>query len=192
MNHLLSIIIGAIFVNNFVLYRFLGICPFIGVSRSTRPAIGMGLAVTAVMGLASAITWPLYHYVLLPFDMEFMYIVVFILVIASFVQFLEIFLKRYNQSLFQALGIYLPLITTNCAIMGVALLNISDGLTWLESFVFGVSAGLGFLMALILMSGIRERLELGDVPKPFQGVSIAFITAAMLSMAFLIFGTIAL
>ncbi len=190
MNELISIIIGAIFVNNFVLTRFLGICPFIGVSRSSKPAIGMGLAVTAVMALVSAITWPVYHFFLLPYGLEYMYIVVFILVIASFVQLLEMFLKRYNQALFKAFGIYLPLITTNCAIMGVALLNISDDLSFVHSITFGTSAGIGFLLALFLMSGIREKLELGNVPRPFRGVAIAFITASMMSMAFLVFGSI--
>ncbi len=192
MNNLISIIIGAMFVNNFVLTRFLGICPFIGVSKSTKPAVGMGIAVTSVMFFVSAITWPLYHYILEPFEMEYMYIVVFIIVIASFVQFIEMFLKKYNQVLFRALGIYLPLITTNCSIMGVALINITKEYTFLESIIFGLSAGAGFMLALFLMSGIREKLELGNVPKPFSGVAIAFITAAMMSMAFLVFGSIRL
>jgi H+/Na+-translocating ferredoxin:NAD+ oxidoreductase subunit A len=188
MNNLLSIVIGAIFVNNFVLLKFLGICPFIGVSKSTRPAVGMGIAVTLVMGLVSIITWPIYHYVLLAYNMEYMYIVVFILVIASFVQLLEILIKRFYKGLYSALGIYLPLITTNCAIMGVALLNITQDYSYLESVTFGFSAGIGFLLALFLMSGIREKLEYGNVPKPFKGAAIAFITAAMMSMAFLVFG----
>jgi len=192
MNHLIAIIIGAVFVNNFVLSQFLGICPFIGVSKSTRAAIGMGLAVTSVLVLVSAITWPVYHFILAPKGMEFLDLMVFILIIAALVQLLELLLKRYNQPLFQSLGIYLPLITTNCAILGVALLNVKEGLGFIESVVFGTSAGIGFLLALILMSAIRERLDLGDVPRPFQGVAIAFITAAMMSMAFLAFGSLPL
>lgn len=192
MNHIISIIIGAVFVNNFVLTRFLGLCPFIGVSRTTKPALGMGISVTVVMGLVAAITWPIYHYILEKANAQYMYIVVFILVIASFVQSLEWFLKRYNEALFKALGIYLPLITTNCAILGSALINITEGFSFLESLLFGVSAGAGFLLALLIMSGIRERLDMGDVPKPFSGAAIAFITAGMLSMVFLVFGSIRL
>ncbi|MCF7862125.1 RnfABCDGE type electron transport complex subunit A [Candidatus Woesearchaeota archaeon] len=192
MNEYLAIIIGAIFVNNFVLHRFLGMCPFIGVSKTTRPAIGMGVAVTLVMTLVSMITWPLYHYVLLPFGLEYMHLVIFILIIASFVQILEIFIKKHLPTLFDALGIYLPLITTNCAILGVALINITAGYSYLHSIIFGMSAGLGFMLALLLMSAIRERLDLGPVPKPFKGPAIAFITAAMMSMAFMVFSNIKL
>ncbi len=192
MDSLISILIGAIFVNNFVLTRFLGICPFIGVSRSTKPAIGMGIAVTTVMVLVSAITWLLFNLFLKPFSLEYMHIVIFILIIASFVQLLEQLMKKYNQSLFKALGIYLPLITTNCAILGVALLNITENLNFIESVTFGLGAGLGFSLALLMMSAIREKLDLGNVPKPFRGPAIAFITAALLSLAFTAFSTIQL
>jgi Na+-translocating ferredoxin:NAD+ oxidoreductase subunit A len=192
MNEYLTIIIGAIFVNNFVLHRFLGMCPFIGVSKTTRPALGMGIAVTMVMVLVSIITWPLYHYVLVPYGWEYMHIVIFILIIACFVQVLEILMKKKIPVLFDALGIYLPLITTNCAILGVALINITTGYSYLASILFGTSAGIGFMLALLLMSGIRERLDMGPVPKPFKGPAIAFITAAMLSLAFMVFSNIKL
>lgn len=184
---LISIIIGAIFVNNFVLSRFLGICPFIGVSRRTRPAVGMGTAVTFVMGLASFITWPIYRLVLVPFNLEYLNILSFIFVIALLVQVVEFFVKRHSQRLYNALGIYLPLITTNCAILGVAFLNVQQDLSFVGSVVQGISAGLGFTLALLLMSAIRERLDLDVVPESFKGVPIAFITAALMSLAFLAF-----
>jgi len=188
MSHtLLSIIIGAIFVNNFILTRFLGLCPFFGVSKKTKPAIGMGLAVTFVMTLASIVTWIMYNWVLVPLGLEYLQIIVFILIIATLVQFVELFLKKVNPILYKTLGIYLPLITTNCAILGVAFLNVQEGYSLIAALVFGISAGVGFLLALLLMSGIRERLELSNVPKAFQGLPIAFIVAALMSMAFLAF-----
>ncbi|MBW2989770.1 electron transport complex subunit RsxA [Candidatus Woesearchaeota archaeon] len=188
MTHtLISIIIGAIFVNNFILTRFLGLCPFFGVSKKTKPALGMGLAVIFVMTLTSIMTWIVYNLILVPLGLEYLKIIVFILVIAALVQFVELFLKKSNPVLYKALGIYLPLITTNCAILGVALINVQESYTFIAALVFGVSAGAGFLLALMLMSGIRERLELSDVPKAFSGLPIAFIVAALMSMAFIAF-----
>ncbi len=188
MSHtLISIIIGAIFVNNFILTRFLGLCPFFGVSTKTKPAIGMGIALTFVTALAAIVSWLMYTFVLVPFKIEYMQVIVFILVIAVLVQFVELFLKKTNESLYKALGIYLPLITTNCIVLGVALINVRQSYSFIESLVFSIAAGLGFTLAILLMSGIRERLELSDVPKPFQGLPIAFIVAALMSMAFLAF-----
>jgi electron transport complex protein RnfA len=187
MENLFAIMLGAIFVNNFVLSKFLGICPFIGVSRTWRPAAGMGIAVTLVMAMASCTSWLINLFVLIPFHLEYLNIISFILVIASIVQLVELFIKRYSPPLYNALGIYLPLITTNCAVLGVALLNLQKGYSLLGSIVNGIGGGLGFTVALLLMSAIRERLELGDVPKSFSGVTIAFITGALMSMAFLAF-----
>jgi electron transport complex protein RnfA len=187
MENLLVIAVGAIFVNNLVLSRFLGLCPFFGVSRNTSSALGMGLAVTIVMTCASAITWPIYTYLLRPFNIEFMEIVTFILVIATFVQLVEMVIRRYKPDLYGVLGIYLPLITTNCAIMGVALLNVEENYSFIESVVNGFAAGIGFMLALLLMSGIRERLEFADVPKSFQDLPIAFVSAALLALTFMAF-----
>jgi len=187
MENLLAIIIGAIFVNNFILTRFLGLCPFFGVSKKTKPALGMGLAVIFVMSIASVVTWVMYNLVLIPLNLQYLQIIVFILVIATLVQFVELFLKKVNPILYKALGIYLPLITTNCAVLGVAFLNVQENYSFIAALVFGISAGVGFTLALMLMSGIRERLELSKVPKAFQGIPIAFIVAALMSMAFLAF-----
>ncbi len=187
MENLIAIMIGAILVNNFILTRFLGLCPFFGVSKKTKSALGMSLAVTFVMTLASIVTWILYHFILVPLKIEYLKIIVFILVIATLVQFVELFLKKSNPLLYRALGIYLPLITTNCAVLGVALLNIQENYSFIGAVVFGVSAGIGFTLALALMSGIRERLEISKVPKAFEGLPIAFIVASILSMAFLAF-----
>ncbi|MBU0614563.1 MAG: electron transport complex subunit RsxA [Nanoarchaeota archaeon] len=187
MTNLMAIIIGAIFVNNFILTRFLGLCPFFGVSKKTKPAIGMGMSVIFVLTLASMATWLAYTYVLLPMHLEYLQIIVFILVIATLVQFVELFLKKANPVLYKSLGIYLPLITTNCAVLGVALLNVQDNYNFIEAVVFGLSAGIGFTLALLLMSGIRERLELSKVPKAFDGLPIAFIVASLMSLAFLAF-----
>jgi len=187
MDNLLAIAVGSIFVNNFVLFRFLGLCPFFGVSKKTSSALGMGFAVIFVMTCASAITWPIYTYLLIPFEIEFMKTVTFILVIATFVQLIEMVIRKYRSSLYKALGIYLPLITTNCAVLGVALLNVEEGYSLIGSVVDGFSAGIGFTLALLLMSGIRERLELADVPKSFKDLPIAFISAALLALAFMAF-----
>jgi len=186
-HNLISIIIGAIFVNNFILTRFLGLCPFFGVSKKTKPALGMGLAVIFVMTLASVVTWTIYNFVLVPLNLQYLQIITFILVIATLVQFVELFLKKANPVLYKSLGIYLPLITTNCAVLGVALLNVQEGYSFIAALVFGISAGVGFLLALLLMSGIRERLEVSNVPKAFEGLPIAFIVAALMSLAFLAF-----
>jgi len=190
MENLFAIIIGAIFVNNFILTRFLGLCPFFGVSKKTKPALGMGLAVIFVMTLASIVTWIVYNLILIPLSLQYLQIIVFILIIATLVQFVELFLKKTNPILYKALGIYLPLITTNCAVLGVAFLNVQENYSFIAALVFGISAGVGFLLALLLMSGIRERLELSKVPKAFSGIPIAFIVAALMSLAFLAFSGI--
>jgi electron transport complex protein RnfA len=187
MENLFAIIIGAIFVNNFILTRFLGLCPFFGVSKKTKPALGMGLAVIFVMTLASIVTWIVYNLILVPLGLQYLQIIVFILIIATLVQFVELFLKKANPILYKSLGIYLPLITTNCAVLGVAFLNVQENYSFIVALVFGLSAGVGFLLALLLMSGIRERLELSKVPKAFSGIPIAFIVAALMSLAFLAF-----
>jgi len=184
---LFSILIGAIFVNNFILTKFLGLCPFFGVSTKTKSALSMGIALTFVTAISAAMTWLIYTYILVPLGLEYLKIIVFILVIATAVQFVELFIKKSNPALYNALGIYLPLITTNCIVLGVALLNIEDNYNFIQSFVFGIAGGLGFTLAILLMSGIRERLELSDVPKPFKGLPIAFIVAALMSMTFLAF-----
>ena len=185
MTSILVIFFGAVFVNNFVLSRFLGICPFLGVSKKVETSIGMGMAVTFVMGLASLATWLLEYYVLVPFNLPYLRTIVFILVIAALVQFVELVIRKISPVLYQALGIYLPLITTNCAVLGVALLNIQLKYSLLESVVFGVAAAIGFTLALVIMAGIRERLELVFIPKHFRGVSIALIIAGILSIAFM-------
>ncbi|MFW5891539.1 MAG: electron transport complex subunit RsxA [bacterium] len=179
------IIISAIFVNNFILTKFLGLCPFFGVSKKTESALGMGLAVIFVMTLSSIATWLIYNHILVPLNLKFLQVVSFILVIATLVQVVEIIFKRFNKKLYKALGVYLPLITTNCAVMGMALLNIQEKYSFISSITFGISVGVGFTLALVLMSGIRERLETSDVPKCFAGLPIAFIVASLMSLAFL-------
>ena len=183
--NLLTIAIGAIFVNNFVLVRFLGICPFLGVSKKTDTAVGMGMAVTFVMALASAITYLLWQYLLVPLGWEYLQTVLFILIIAALVQFVEMFLQKVSPALYSALGIYLPLITTNCAVLGVAILNTQEKYNFLESVVFGAAAGIGFTVAIVLFAGIRERLETAPIPKALQGFPIALISASLLAIAFL-------
>lgn len=184
-DNLFTIVIATMFVNNFVLSRFLGLCPFLGVSRNISSAFGMGMAVIFVMTIASLVTWPLYHLVLAAYGITFLRTIVFILVIASLVQFVEMVMEKTAPALYQALGIFLPLITTNCAILGVAVLNIDDELTLIEALVQGFSAGVGFTLALVLMAGLRERLELARVPKVLEGVPIALICAGLMSIAFL-------
>jgi electron transport complex protein RnfA len=181
---LITIGIGAIFINNFVLSRFLGICPFVGVSRSVESSVGMGMAVIFVMTLAGIVTYFVNKALVLA-GVGFLQTVSFILVIAALVQFVEMFLQKFNPALYSALGIYLPLITTNCAVMGVALLNIKEGYNIIEVIVFSLSAAIGFFLALVIMAGIRERLEITDVPKAMEGAPIAFIVAAFLSLAFM-------
>ncbi len=182
---LTAIVIGAIFVNNVVLSQFLGICPFLGVSSKVGTAAGMGMAVTFVMALASLVTWCLQEYVLVPFNIGYMQTIVFILVIAALVQMVEIILKKVSPALYQALGIFLPLITTNCAVLGVAILMVQKDFTLLTGVVFSVATALGFALALVLFAGIRERLEVEDVPAGLRGVPIALITASLLAMAFM-------
>ncbi|MBR5105743.1 MAG: electron transport complex subunit RsxA [Alistipes sp.] len=180
-----AIIIGAIFVNNVVLAQFLGICPFLGVSSKVETSMGMGAAVTFVMALSSLVTWLIQNYVLVPFGIEYMQTIVFILVIAALVQMVEIVLKKVSPSLYQALGIFLPLITTNCAVLGVAIAMIQKEFTLLQGVVFNVSTALGFGLALVIFAGLRERIEFEEAPKAFQGVPIALITASILAMAFM-------
>ena len=182
---LLAITLGAILANNFILSQFLGICPFLGVSKKVDTAVGMGIAVTFVMGLASAITWAVNQFILVPFDLGYMQTVAFILVIAALVQFIEMFLQKSMPSLYTALGVYLPLITTNCAVLGVALLNIQNNYNFIESVVYGVTGGLGFLLAIVLFASIRERLVFADYPKSFEGFPIALVTAGLMALAFM-------
>ncbi|MBS4031066.1 MAG: electron transport complex subunit RsxA [Clostridiales bacterium] len=181
---MITIFFGAVFINNFVLSRFLGICPFLGVSKKVETSVGMGMAVTFVMGMASLVTWLLEYYVLVPNSLEYLRTIVFILVIASLVQFVELVIRKVSPTLYQALGIFLPLITTNCAVLGVAILNIQIGYTLFEAIVFGVAAAIGFTLALVIMAGIREQLELVFIPEHFRGVSLALIIAGILSIAF--------
>ena len=180
-----AIIIGAIFVNNVVLAQFLGICPFLGVSSKVETSLGMGAAVTFVMAIAAVVAWLIQTYVLVPLDIVYMQTIVFILVIAALVQMVEIMLKKLSPSLYQALGIFLPLITTNCADLGVVLLNVQNGYNFIESVVYGITGGLGFLLAIVLFASIRERLVFADYPKCWDGFPIALITAGLMALAFM-------
>ena len=182
--NLLTISLGAILVNNFILVQFLGCCPFLGVSKKMDTAVGMGFAVIFVMGLASALCYPV-NLLLESLDMEFMQTVTFILVIAALVQFVEMFLQKTIPSLYEALGVYLPLITTNCAVLGVVLLNVQEKYNFIESVVYGVTGGVGFLLAIVLFASVRERLEFSECPKSFEGFPIALVTAGLLALAFL-------
>ena len=184
MNELLLIVIGSVLVNNFVMSQFLGICPFLGVYKITETALGMGMAVTFVMALASLITYFIQAYLLVPLDLEYMQTIAFILVIAVLVQIVEIALKKISLSLYQALGVYLPLITTNCAVLGVALLNTREGYNLIESVVNGTSAAIGFTIAIVMFASIRERLATGNMPKWMDGFPGALITAGLMSLAF--------
>lgn len=189
ISELLIISVGAILINNFVLVQFLGICPFLGVSKKVETASGMGVAVIFVMICASALTWMVQEYLLVPFGIEYMQTIAFILVIAVLVQFVEMFLQKSIPSLYNSLGVYLPLITTNCAVLGVALNNISKfggtEMSFVKSLVYGGSAGLGFTLAIVLFAGVRERLESSDIPEFLKGMPIVLVTAALLSIAFL-------
>jgi electron transport complex protein RnfA len=185
LGNLFGIIFGSIFINNFIFAKFLGICPFMGVSKKVESSIGMGMAVTFVMTLASAVTWVVQHYLLDPYGLGYLQTIAFILIIASLVQFVEMAVQKTSPNLYKALGVFLPLITTNCAVLGVAILNIQEKYNFIETVVNGMAAAIGFTMALILLAGIRERLEYADVPRPFQGVAIAFVTAGLLAMAFM-------
>ena len=179
------ILISAIFINNFVLSRFLGICPFLGVSKKVETAIGMSLAVTFVMALASVISWMVQYFILIPLGIGYMQTIAFILVIAGLVQFVEMVIKKTSPTLYQALGVYLPLITTNCAVLGVAILNIQNSYNLIETLVHGIGGGLSFTLAIVLFAGVRERLELAPIPKALEGFPIAMIAASLFSIAFL-------
>ena len=181
----IMIFIVAIFVNNIVLSQFLGICPFLGVSKKISTSLGMGFAVMFVMTLSSVVTFLIYHNLLVPFKLEFMMTVVFILVIAALVQMVEIILKKISPALYQALGIYLPLITTNCAVLGIALLAIQKDLSLMQSICYALANAMGFTLAIVLFAGMRERLSKSRLPKAVQGTPIALITAGLLSMAFM-------
>ncbi len=182
---LITIFISASLINNFVLTYFLGICPFVGVSNKTENALNMGMATTFVMTLTAAVTWPIYHYILLKFNVPFLEYVAFIIAIAALVQLVEMYIKKASPALYRALGIFLPLITTNCAVLGLALFMVMREYNYIESIIFGFATGVGFTLAIVMMSGIREELEFADVPKPFQGVSITLIVAGMLALAFM-------
>ena len=182
---LLAITLGAVLANNFIFSQFLGICPFLGVSKKVDTAIGMGLAVTFVMGLASAVCFLVNNFILIPLDLGYMQTVAFILVIASLVQFIEMFLQKAMPSLYTALGVYLPLITTNCAVLGVVLLNVQSNYNFISSVVYGVTGGIGFMVAIVLFASIRERLVFADYPECFEGFPIALVTAGLMALAFM-------
>lgn len=181
---LILILMGGVLVNNYVLNQFLGICPFLGVSKKVNQASGMGMAVIFVMMFATAATWPIYNYILIPLKLEYLQTIVFILVIATLVQFVEIILKRFIPSLFNALGIYLPLITTNCAVLGVTINNITAGYNFVESLISALGVGLGFLLAMILFAGVRSRIDDSNAPKCFRGLPVTLIAASVVALAF--------
>ena len=181
---LMIILFSSVLVNNYVLSRFLGICPFLGASKKFDQASGMGIAVTAVMLIATAVTWPIQRFVLDRFDLAYMQTIVFILVIAALVQMLEIILEKAIPSLYKSLGVYLPLITTNCAVLGVTINNITDGYNFLESMISSLGVGLGFLLAMVLFAGVRSRIEESKIPAPFKGLASTLIAASFISLAF--------
>jgi len=182
---LFSVIMQGVFLNNFILIMFLGLCSFFGVSKDTKSALGMSATVTFVLTVTTPMAWLIYYYILVPLEVQFLWIVAFILVIATYVQTAEFVIKKKSPALYRALGIHLPLVASNCAILGAALLITFWGFSFIESIVFGLSAGIGYSMVLLIMSGIRERLELSDIPRDFRGAPIAFIVAGILSMAFM-------
>lgn len=181
---LLTLFIVAVLVKNYVLYYFLGICPFLGVSKKIDSAFSMGMAVTFVMTITAVVSWMINHWILIPYKLDFLQIVAFILVIASLVQLVEMFIRKISPPLYQALGIYLPLITTNCAIMGLALLAALKNYSFIQTVIYGVGSGLGFTLAIVLMAGIREQLDLADVPEPLKGAGISLIVAGIMALAF--------
>ena len=185
MTKFIIIMQSAVFINNYVLSRFLGICPFLGVSKKLNQATGMSLAVIFVMLIATAVTWPIQMYLLNPNNLGYLQTIVFIMVIASLVQLVEIILKKYIPSLHKSLGVYLPLITTNCAVLGVTILNIDEGYTFAESMVNSLGSGLGFFLAMVMFSGVRSKLEGADIPKAFQGLPITLVAASITSLSFL-------
>ena len=184
MKELLMIAIGSALVNNVVLSQFLGLCPFLGVSKKINTAAGMGTAVIFVITLASAVTGAIYQFILVPLDVTYLQTIVFILIIAALVQFVEMFLKKAMKGLYQALGVYLPLITTNCAVLGVALTNVQKSYGILTGVVNGFATALGFLISIVILAGIREKMEYNDIPKPFQGMPIVLVTAGLMAIAF--------
>ena len=184
MTDIFLLMLTAILTENFIFLKFYGICPFLGVSEKPDTALGMGMAVTFVMTISSAVTYAIYDLLLEPFGLAYMTTIAFILVIATLVQFIEMFLRRFIPELYSALGIYLPLITTNCAVLGAALLNVNEGYTFFESIVFGFSAALGFTLAIVLFAGVRERLKYADPPKAFAGLPLILVTAGLVAMAF--------
>lgn len=190
MTRFIIILLSAVFINNYVLSRFLGICPFLGVSKKLNQATGMSIAVIFVMLISTAVTYPIQKCLLEPNNLEYLQTIVFILVIAALVQLVEIILKRYMPALHKALGVYLPLITTNCAVLGVTILNIDEGYTFAESMVNSLGSGLGFFLAMVMFSGVRSKLEGADIPKAFQGLPITLVTASITSLSFLGFGGI--
>ena len=185
LTSIISISLGAILTNNFIFSQFLGCCPFLGCSSKVDTATGMGLAVVFVMGLASAICWVIDTYILVPLGLAFLETLAFILVIAALVQFVEMFLKKSVPSLYSALGIYLPLITTNCAVLGVVLLNVQNTYNFLESVVYGVTGGIGFMLAIVLFASVRERIQFADYPENFEGFSICLVSAGLVALAFM-------
>jgi len=187
---LIVILLSSVLVDNYVLSRFLGICPFLGVSKKLDQAVGMGVAVTLVMLIATAVTWPIQYLVLNPLNLAYLQNIAFILVIASLVQILELILKKFSPSLYKGLGVYLPLITTNCAVLGVTINNIIDGYSFIESMVSSLGCGLGFLFAMVLFSGLRSRINDANVPAPFKGLAVTLIAASFISLAFMGFSGI--
>ncbi len=192
MTSLIMIIVTTALVNNVVLSQFLGICSFLGVSKQIKTSASLGAAVTFVIGIASAVAYVLYHLVLVPFDLTYLQTIVFILVIAALVQLVEMFLKKTSPALYQALGIFLPLITTNCAVLGVALTNVQNGYNFIESVISGVGTGLGYTLAIILLASIRTRIEESEIPVPFRGAPIVLLTAALMAIAFMGFSGLAI
>jgi len=183
----IGIIITYVFISNMILTQFLGLCPFIGVSKNVESAVGMGFAVTFVMTIASVVTWFLYHFILIPLGLAYLQTIVFIIVIATLVQLVEMVIQKYSPSLYKALGIFLPLITTNCAVLGIALISVKSSYNAMESFMAGFAGGLGFLLAILLMSAIREKLEMEWVPGPFRGTPITFISGGLMALGFMAF-----
>jgi len=188
VTNLIAIFLSMAIINNFILARFLGLCPFFGVSKKLGNAISMGLAVTLVMLIASVATWIINNYILIPFGVEYMNIIMYILVIASLVQMIELFIKRTNLTLYNALGIYLPLITTNCAVLGITLINAKESYSLIESIAASLGGGVGFLLVLIIMSGIREKLEVADTPRSMKGLPVAMLVGMLLGLTFFGFG----
>jgi electron transport complex protein RnfA len=183
----IAILLTFVFINNFILVQFLGLCPFIGVSKNSANAIGMGVSVTFVTTVASVVTWAVYYFLLVPMSLEYLQTLTFILVIASLVQLLEMVIQKISPALYQALGIYLPLITTNCAVLGIAIINITNNYNVMEAFTAGFAAGAGFTLAIVLMSNIREKLDLMPVRRAFRGMPIAFISAGLMALSFMAF-----